>query len=145
VPDFGWVEAKDLMVGSLLQTEDARIVDVDRVEKQKGKFEVYNFEVEGFPTYFVSELGILVHNTCNPPWRGKPIMLDGDSKKGWQHIDERHVTGNSPKGPGDLFPSGTTRAEREKAAEQIVKNETRSSESASTTINTAASSPPIGN
>jgi intein/homing endonuclease len=45
VPDFGWVEAKDLIVGSLLQTEDGRIVDVDRVEKRFGKFEVYNFIV----------------------------------------------------------------------------------------------------
>ena len=62
VPDKGWVEAKDLIVGSLLQTGDGRIVDVDRVEKRFGKFEVYNFKVEGIPTYFVSDLGILVHN-----------------------------------------------------------------------------------
>jgi hypothetical protein len=62
--DKGWVEAADLIVGSLLQTADGRIVDVDRVEKREGKFEVYNFKVEGIPTYFVSELGILVHNTC---------------------------------------------------------------------------------
>jgi hypothetical protein len=64
VPDFGWVEAKDLIVGSLLQTGDGRIVDVDRVEKREGSFEVDNFNVEGIPTYFVSELGVLVHNTC---------------------------------------------------------------------------------
>jgi filamentous hemagglutinin len=46
----------------LLQTEDGRIVDVERVEKRFGKFDVYNFNVEGIPTYFVSDLGILVHN-----------------------------------------------------------------------------------
>jgi intein/homing endonuclease len=50
VPDLGWVEAKDLIVGSLLQTADGRIVDVDKVEKREGKFEVYNFNVEGIPT-----------------------------------------------------------------------------------------------
>jgi RHS repeat-associated protein len=61
-PDKGWVEAKDLEVGSLLQTEDGRVLDVDRVNKREGQFEVYNFKVEGFHTYFVSELGILVHN-----------------------------------------------------------------------------------
>lgn len=61
-PDKGWVEAKDLHVGSLLQTEDGRVIDVDRVEKRSGQFEVYNFKVEGFHTYFVSDLGILVHN-----------------------------------------------------------------------------------
>ena len=64
VPDIGWVEAKDLVAGSLLQTADGRIIDVDRVEKREGKFEVYNFNVEGIPTYFVSDLGVLVHNTC---------------------------------------------------------------------------------
>ena len=60
--DLGWVEAKDLAVGSLLQTGDGRVVDVDKIEKQEGKFEVYNFKVEGIPTYFISDLGILVHN-----------------------------------------------------------------------------------
>ena len=62
VTDKGWVEAADLVVGSLLQTEDGRIIDVDGVERREGKFEVYNFKVEGIPTYFVSDLGILVHN-----------------------------------------------------------------------------------
>jgi RHS repeat-associated protein len=61
-PDKGWMEAKDLQVGSLLQTKDGRIIDVDKVEKRSGQFEVYNFRVEGFHTYFVSDLGILVHN-----------------------------------------------------------------------------------
>ena len=58
----GEIEAKDLTVGSLLQTEDGRIVDVDRVERRFGQFPVYNFKLEGIPTYFVSELKILVHN-----------------------------------------------------------------------------------
>ncbi|WP_199327178.1 polymorphic toxin-type HINT domain-containing protein [Nostoc sp. FACHB-888] len=57
-PDKGWVEAEDLQVGSLLQTENGRVLDVDRVEKREGQFEVYNFRVEGIPTYFVSDLGI---------------------------------------------------------------------------------------
>jgi hypothetical protein len=32
------------------------------VDKREGDFTVYNFHVDGFPTYFVSELGVLVHN-----------------------------------------------------------------------------------
>jgi hypothetical protein len=71
-PDKGWVEAKDLQVGSLLQTEDGRVIDVDKVEKRSGQFEVYNFNVEGFHTYFVSDLGILVHNTCGGSTPNKP-------------------------------------------------------------------------
>jgi RHS repeat-associated protein len=65
VVDKGWVEPKDLQVGDKLQTEDGRVVDVDRVEKREGDFKVYNFRVDGIPTYFVSELGILVHNNTN--------------------------------------------------------------------------------
>jgi hypothetical protein len=61
-PDKGWVEAKDLTVGSLVQTSDGRVVDVDGVEIREGSFEVYNFRVEGFHSYFVSNLGVLVHN-----------------------------------------------------------------------------------
>jgi Pretoxin HINT domain/A nuclease of the HNH/ENDO VII superfamily with conserved LHH len=62
VPDKGWVEAEDLAVGSWLQLSDGTVVDVDKIEKRDGEFEVYNFKVEDFHTYFVSELGLLVHN-----------------------------------------------------------------------------------
>ena len=65
VVDKGWVEPKDLQVGDKLQTEDGRIVDVDKLERREGDFKVYNFHVEGIPTYFVSGLGILVHNNAN--------------------------------------------------------------------------------
>jgi intein/homing endonuclease len=67
VVDKGWVEPKDIQVGDLLQTEDGRVVDVDKIEKRDGEFKVYNFRVEGIPTYFVSDLGILVHNNTNCP------------------------------------------------------------------------------
>jgi large repetitive protein len=65
VVDKGWVEPKDLQVGDKLQTEDGRMVDVDKLERREGDFKVYNFHVESIPTYFVSELGILVHNNAN--------------------------------------------------------------------------------
>jgi Pretoxin HINT domain len=67
VPDVGWVAAKDLHAGSLLQTKYESWLDVDRVVKHSDTATVYNFEVEGFHTYFVSDLGLLVHNTCVTP------------------------------------------------------------------------------
>jgi Pretoxin HINT domain len=67
VPDVGWVAAKDLHAGSHLQTKYESWLDVDKVEKHGGLTTVYNFEVEGFHTYFVSDLGLLVHNTCETP------------------------------------------------------------------------------
>jgi hypothetical protein len=81
----GEIEAKDLTVGSLLQTEDGRIVDVDRVQKRERPFEVYNFKVEGIPTYFVSELGVLVHNTC--AGGGSPISLDEALERAEQFLE----------------------------------------------------------
>ena len=90
VPDFGWVEAKDLVVGSLLQTGDGRIVDVDKIERKEGKFEVYNFKVEGIPTYFVSELGILVHNAEYSPYVNKSIEELLKSQKSYQQLIEEH-------------------------------------------------------
>jgi hypothetical protein len=58
------VAAKDLHAGSLLQTKYESWLDVDKVVKHGGLTTVYNFEVQGFHTYFVSDLGLLVHNTC---------------------------------------------------------------------------------
>ena len=37
-----------------------------------------------------------------PAWRGQPRIEDGNAREGWRHIDERHVTGNAPGGPGGL-------------------------------------------
>lgn len=63
-----------------------------------------------------------------PAWRGQPRIEDGNAREGWRHIDERHVTGNAPGGPGDLFAPGTTRAEIQAAAEQVVARGTRISQ-----------------
>jgi hypothetical protein len=58
----GWVEAKDIKEGDLLWTEDGDLVAVEGISKREGTFEVFNFEVDDFHTYFVSTDGVLVHN-----------------------------------------------------------------------------------
>ncbi|NNB97255.1 hypothetical protein HI113_25455 [Corallococcus exiguus] len=55
------------------------------------------------------------------PQRLKPHLEDGNLREGWIHVDARHITGNHPDGPGDLFPPGTTRAQVTKAAEEVIK------------------------
>jgi RHS repeat-associated protein len=65
-PDRGWVEAKDLVTGSLVMTKDGRVVNIDEVETRSGDFTVYNFKVDDFHTYFVSAVGLLVHNSSCP-------------------------------------------------------------------------------
>ncbi|RAU51493.1 hypothetical protein DBY65_020620 [Pseudomonas sp. RIT412] len=47
-------------------------------------------------------------------------MHDGDLKKGWVHIDARHVSGSHPHGAGDLFSAGTTRIQLSQAAAKVV-------------------------
>ncbi|MFC4075639.1 polymorphic toxin-type HINT domain-containing protein [Salinithrix halophila] len=61
----GWVKAKDLQKGDRLQAADGRQVRVDRVVQRNTKpIKVYNFEVEDYHTYFVSDAQVWVHNRC---------------------------------------------------------------------------------
>ncbi len=58
---------------------------------------------------------------------GKPRILDGDSRKGWEHIRQRHIDGDDAAGDGDLFAPATTRAQVQQAAEEAVSRGTRQS------------------
>jgi RHS repeat-associated protein len=62
----GWTAAGELRRGSALLTKEGVVVHVDTIERREGKFKVYNFEVSGTHTYYVSSLGLLVHNQCTP-------------------------------------------------------------------------------
>ena len=52
--------------GNILRTSDKQNPQVTKVEKEylDEPIKVYNFEVEDFHTYYVSEKSILVHNGC---------------------------------------------------------------------------------
>lgn len=54
---------KDLQVGDLLVQSDGNKIKVDSIELEEKQVTVYNMTVDGFHTYFVSDLGIWVHNT----------------------------------------------------------------------------------
>jgi RHS repeat-associated protein len=71
----GWTAAGELRRGSALLTKDGVVVHVDYVDRREGLFRVYNFEVANTHTYYVSSLGLLVHNNCG----GKPISNDATS------------------------------------------------------------------
>lgn len=60
----GWVKAKDLQKGDLLEDENGVGLPVEKILIKIEKTTVYNFEVEDFHTYYVSDTGIWVHNTC---------------------------------------------------------------------------------
>jgi RHS repeat-associated protein len=58
----GWTFVKDLKVGYLLVSSDGTKLAIDKIEKEPREATVYNFEVADFHSYFVSNLGIWVHN-----------------------------------------------------------------------------------
>ncbi|WP_135555998.1 polymorphic toxin-type HINT domain-containing protein [Paenibacillus cymbidii] len=65
VESEGWVLAADLQVGDKLQQSNGNTLTIDSIKnvKHEEKVKVYNFTVADFHTYFVSDLGIWVHNT----------------------------------------------------------------------------------
>ncbi|MEY9092560.1 polymorphic toxin-type HINT domain-containing protein [Paenibacillus sp. RC84] len=63
VKEKGWTFVKDLKVGDLLVKSDGNTLKIDSIELVHKHATVYNMTVDEFHTYFVSDLGIWVHNT----------------------------------------------------------------------------------
>jgi hypothetical protein len=61
----GWIFADELQAGDKLQKADASNLTIDKVEfvKLDEKVTVYNFTVADYHTYYVTDIGIWVHNT----------------------------------------------------------------------------------
>ncbi len=62
----GWVDARDLLPGDILETTAGRNVVISAISRQTVNQTVYNLEVKDCHTYAVSALGILVHNKVGP-------------------------------------------------------------------------------
>ncbi|MEA4826009.1 MAG: polymorphic toxin-type HINT domain-containing protein, partial [Clostridium sp.] len=62
----GWITAEKVKVGDKVKLSSGEEVEVTEVEKEilKDAVKVYNFEVEDWHTYYVSDKDVLVHNTC---------------------------------------------------------------------------------
>ncbi|WP_145331876.1 polymorphic toxin-type HINT domain-containing protein [Paenibacillus xylanexedens] len=74
-----WVFADELQAGDKLQKADGSHLTIDQVEfvKLDKPVTVYNFTVEDFHTYYVTDLGIWVHNTnCPKGWIQRDVHED---------------------------------------------------------------------
>lgn len=74
-----WVPAENLSPGKILMGTGGLELEVDAVSDTTGDFWVYNFVVDDFHTYVVSEAQVLVHNgkPCEPkPVPGKRITKE---------------------------------------------------------------------
>ena len=65
-PVKGWIAACKLRAGDILVMLNGERVVVEQVQHEllESPVTVYNFEVEGFHTYYVGGNGVLVHNQC---------------------------------------------------------------------------------
>ena len=66
-PVKGWTEACRLRAGDILVLVNGEYVIVEQVQHEilEAPVATYNFEVQDFHTYYVSEQSILVHNKCS--------------------------------------------------------------------------------
>jgi RHS repeat-associated protein len=100
----GWTAAADLRPGDELLASGGGRVAVESIGRREGRFRVYNFEVENSHTYFVSRLGLLVHNKCTggsgPVKKGQQGVQKAIKEieaKGGKILSEE-VTMQTPKG-----------------------------------------------
>jgi hypothetical protein len=86
------VLAADLQVGDKLQQSNGNTMTIDNINivKHDEMVKVYNFTVADFHTYFVSDLGIWVHNTGCDVMKVWDLEGTGDaiSKKNLKNITE---------------------------------------------------------
>ncbi len=101
VPQKGWTQAVNLRAGDRLQLLNGEYVVIEQIQHEilEAPVTVYNFEVEGFHTYFITDSQILVHN-ANYDKMGKSIgNMTGDHDKQKKQVrDALNAIGqNTPK------------------------------------------------
>ena len=106
-----FIPARKLKVGTklLLSTGVCAIIEAIQVEQLEVPETTYNFEVEDFHTYYVTEAKVLVHNMCkgiedldtNTP--SQPDKITGYTKHGINQAISRDGHGVSTKGVLDAF------------------------------------------
>ena len=76
-PRKGWMSAVELRAGDILQLVNGEYVVVEQVQHEilETPILVYNFQVEDYHTYYVSNKYILVHNACGKGRTGKQRRL----------------------------------------------------------------------
>ena len=104
VPQKGWTAAIDLRAGDRLQILNGEYVVIEQIQHEllESPVTVYNFEVEGFHTYCVTDSAILVHNKCGD--NQSNYNLNGAksesymNKRGWSPDKINAAINNGPMG-----------------------------------------------
>ncbi len=82
----GWVTAIDLKVGDPLKQSNGHVLAIEQIEvvHHEQKVKVYNFTVAEYHTYFVSDLGIWVHNLNCSILDWSMVSKRGETR--WDHV-----------------------------------------------------------
>ena len=91
-PVKGWTDACKLRAGDILVLVNGEYVVVEKVQHEilENPVEVYNFQVEDDHTYYVSDTGVLVHNSCNKNIT-KTMSRPDAVKEGKSFLGERYT------------------------------------------------------
>lgn len=99
VEDIGWLPASMLKKDDILSLEDGRELPIQSIRQVTYNYyiNVYNFEVEDYHTYYVSDDSVLVHNMCAARTvKGFPLNVHA-GKQG-KHIKGHNNYTNEKKG-----------------------------------------------
>ena len=78
-PVKGWTDAVNLRAGDILVLVNGKYVVVEKIQHEilETPVTVYNFQVEDYHTYYVTNAGVLVHNKCiNDHKTGRTVERD---------------------------------------------------------------------
>ena len=115
-PVKGWTKACQLRAGDILVTLNGEYVVLEKIQHEilESPETTYNFEVEGFHTYYVGRNFVLVHNACKfSPDQQAVLELAEENKNGlsmkdaetlWDWAQEYGISGHGPKsGHGKMW------------------------------------------
>lgn len=113
-PVKGWTDAVHLRAGDILVLVNGEYVVVEKIQHEllESPIHVYNFNVAGFHTYYVTGSGVLVHNVCqaakkaNLPTEGKVRYVP---PKGAGRSLPRTASGDYLDRFGNVWTHGSTR------------------------------------
>ncbi|MEK7674620.1 MAG: polymorphic toxin-type HINT domain-containing protein [Verrucomicrobiota bacterium] len=96
VRNEGWVRAGQLKAGDELLIRSGAWLPIIALEPRQGQFTVFNFEVEGWNTYYVGGCRVSVHNTWGTkpgvtPWQVGPANVLGSLQNPFDNIHIHHA------------------------------------------------------
>ena len=110
-PVKGWTTAVHLRAGDILVLVNGEYVVVEKIQHEilESPVKVYNFQVDGYHTYYVANAGVLVHNDCahkntttewdiktysqgevHTSYNGKPMIAHYDGRYYWLADKAKH-------------------------------------------------------